>query len=124
MSDAPSTGFTLSNRFYDRAKFAVQIVSPAFGVLYTTLAALYHWDNVDQVVGTLTAVTLFVGIVLGISSKNFQTDGEPGEVVGDFSVTTQEDGLRAVKLNLDRDPEDFVDGTSITFKVSRTENLP
>ena len=112
----------VSNSVYDLMKFFVQIVLPALGVLYASLAGFWGFPNVEEVVGTVTAVALFLGAVMRLSSKNYNVEGSP---VGSFLVIDNEEGGKTISLGLDQDPADFVDGSVISFKLvneTRAEN--
>lgn len=64
----------LSNRAYDLLRFVVQIVLPATGTLYFTIATIWQLPAAEQIVGTLAAVALFMGATLGISRRTYQED--------------------------------------------------
>lgn len=61
----------LSGAVYDRIKFLVQYVLPGSGTLYAALAVLWGFPNGVEVVGTIGAVTLFLGGLLGISNASY-----------------------------------------------------
>lgn len=69
----------LSNKWYDRMKWVVQIVLPAIGSLYAGLAVLWDFPNGNEVVGSLAITALFLGSVLGISSASYKSNqDDPG----------------------------------------------
>ena len=61
----------MSNRTYDVLKYIAQIVLPALGTLYFALAGIWGFPYGEQIVGTITAVDTFMGVVLKISSDNY-----------------------------------------------------
>ena len=61
----------MTNKTYDRLKFVAQVVLPALATLYTALAAAWGFGHVEGVVGTITAVDLFLGSLLGITAKQY-----------------------------------------------------
>nr|DAS20504.1 MAG TPA: holin [Caudoviricetes sp.] len=61
----------MSNRTYDSLKFVAQVVLPALATLYTALAAAWGFSHVEAIVGTITAIDLFLGSLLGITSRNY-----------------------------------------------------
>lgn len=61
----------MSNKVYDVLKFIAQIVLPAAGTLYFTLAGIWGLPYGEQVVGTITAVDVFLGVVLKISTVQY-----------------------------------------------------
>ena len=62
----------MSNKFYDILKWIAMVVIPALATLYLALAGIWGWSNGEQVVGTLTAINTFLGVVLGISSAQYK----------------------------------------------------
>lgn len=61
----------LDNRVYDILKYIAQIVLPGIGTLYFALAGIWGFPYGDQIVGTITAVDAFLGLLLGISTANY-----------------------------------------------------
>lgn len=66
----------MSNKIYDILKWITTVVLPAIGTLYFALAGIWDFPYADQVVGTITAVVTFLGIVLGISSVQYKKKTE------------------------------------------------
>lgn len=64
----------MSNRMYDILKYICQIVIPAIGTLYFALAQIWGFPYAEQVVGTLTAIDTFMGVLLGISSARYNNE--------------------------------------------------
>lgn len=65
----------MSNKTYDILKYITQIVIPALGTLYFALAGIWGFPYGEQIVGTLAALDTFMGVVLGISSKQYNQQG-------------------------------------------------
>ena len=61
----------MSNKTYDILKYICQIVLPAIGTLYFALAQIWGFPYAEQIVGTLTAIDTFMGVLLGISSARY-----------------------------------------------------
>ena len=64
----------LSNKVYDVLKYITQIVLPAIGTLYFALSGIWGLPYAEQVVGTITAIVTFLGVLLGISSANYKKE--------------------------------------------------
>ena len=69
----------LSNKTYDILKWIAQILLPALGTLYFALAQIWHFPLAEEIVGTITAVDAFLGVLLGISTKNYYKENEDGD---------------------------------------------
>lgn len=62
---------TLSNKVYDIIKWIVVIVLPALATLYNVLAATWGWPYADQITTTITAVNVFLGTAMMISTYQY-----------------------------------------------------
>lgn len=62
---------TLSNKTYDVLKFLCTLLLPALGTLYFALAQIWGLPYGEEIVGTLAAVATFIGVIIGISSYNY-----------------------------------------------------
>ena len=61
----------MSNRTYDVLKYIAQVVLPALGTLYFALAGIWGFPYGEQIVGTITAIDTFLGVILRISSNAY-----------------------------------------------------
>lgn len=61
----------MSNKTYDTLKWIAQYLLPAFGTLYFALAGIWGLPFGEQIVGTITAVDTFLGVLLGISASKY-----------------------------------------------------
>lgn len=61
----------INNKTYDILKWTAQYLLPAIATLYFTLAQLWGLPYSEQIVGTITAVDTFLGVLLGISSAEY-----------------------------------------------------
>ena len=63
-----------SNKTYDKLKWIAQILLPAIGTLYFALAQIWGFPYAEQIVGFVNAVDTFLGILLGISTYNYNKE--------------------------------------------------
>lgn len=63
-----------NDKVYDILKWVAQFLLPALGTLYFALASIWGFPYGEQVVGTITAVDTFLGVILGISSAEYYKD--------------------------------------------------
>ena len=61
----------MSNKVYDILKWIAMVVLPACATLYFALAGIWGFPFGDEIVGTITAVDTFLGVILGISSVKY-----------------------------------------------------
>ena len=61
----------MSNKVYDVLKFIAMVFLPAAATLYFALAGIWGFPYGEEVVGTITAVDTFLGVLLGISSAQY-----------------------------------------------------
>ena len=61
----------ISNKTYDVLKWIAQYFLPAAGTLYFALAGIWGLPYGEQIVGTITAVDTFLGVLLGISAATY-----------------------------------------------------
>ena len=66
----------LSNKTYDILKFIALIVLPAIATLVGTLGNIWDWSYTNQIVPSITAIDVFLGAILGISSIKYYDKGE------------------------------------------------
>lgn len=104
---------TLNNKTYDVIKWIAQYFIPAAGTLYAALSKIWGFPYGSEVVGTLSAIDIFLGAILGISSANY-----PGE--GTLEIHTDAEADKDVyTLMLNVPVESLADKDSVTFKVNR-----
>ena len=65
----------LNDKTYDILKWIAQYVLPAAGTLYFALAGIWGLPYGEQIVGTITAVDTFLGVLMGISTANYKKEG-------------------------------------------------
>ena len=61
----------MSNKVYDVLKWIAQFLLPALGTLYFALAGIWNFPYGEEVVGTITALDTFLGVILGISTAAY-----------------------------------------------------
>lgn len=62
----------ISNRTYDLLKWIAQILLPALGTLYFGLSSIWGLPYAGEVVGTITVVDTFLGVLLGLSTRQYK----------------------------------------------------
>lgn len=110
--------FVLSEGIYNKLKWFVLIVLPAVSALYFGLSQIYNWSNGEAVVGTISLVMVFLGSLLGISTRQYyKNDLADGQIVvvadDEFSEPSQ------MTLLLEKTPEELSKMGRVSFRVQR-----
>ena len=66
----------MSNKVYDVMKWIAMYLIPAVGTLYFALAGIWNFPYGEEIVGTLTAVDTFLGVIRGISTAKYNKQSE------------------------------------------------
>ena len=67
----------MNDKLYDALKWIAMYFLPAVGTLYFAIAGIWGLPYGEQIVGTITAIDTFLGVILGISSAQYnKTKGE------------------------------------------------
>lgn len=108
----------ITGKTYDVLKFIALILLPALGTLYFTLANIWGLPAAEQVLGTITATDTFLGILLGISAKNFG-----GVVMGTLNVFPNADRSgKVAQAQFEGDPLEAIEGKKrAVLKVNETD---
>lgn len=61
-----------NNKVYDALVWVAQIVLPALGTLYFALSGIWSFPYGEQVLGTITAIDVFLGAILGLSKVSYR----------------------------------------------------
>ena len=61
----------MTNKTYDVLKWIAQYFLPALGTLYFALANIWNLPFGEDIVGTITAIDAFLGVLLGISTMQY-----------------------------------------------------
>lgn len=105
----------ITGKLYDWLKWLAQVILPAAGTLYFTLASIWGLGYGREVIGTITAVDLFLGVILGISqitAKNAIENG--GELI------IHPDGRRVFELSENvLDAEAIAGKREVRFRVKK-----
>lgn len=60
-----------SDKAYNTIKWIAQLVLPAAGTLYFALSQIWGFPYGEEIVGTITAVDVFLGALIGISTVQY-----------------------------------------------------
>lgn len=118
MTNSP---FVYSDSLYAYIKWGVSIVLPALATLYFALGNIWPLPYVEQVVATITAIATFLGITMGLSSRNYNKDETPVEDREDgvINIVDKPEGGSLFDLVLNQNPEDLKNMSRVVFTVNK-----
>lgn len=109
----------LSNAAYDKLKFVTQILLPALGSLYFALAGIWGLPSADEVVGTIVALDTFLGVVLHISTADYNASDD--RFSGTVHVGEEnEDGMQDFHLTLPLNAGEVASKKELVLKVKKS----
>lgn len=112
-SSSPTPFF--SNRVYDVLKWIAMIFIPAVATLYFALSQIWGFPNGSEVVGSLTAFDIFLGAILSLSTRTYNSSDARFD--GAINIATQND-TKMFSLDLNTHPNDIESKDAVTFKVN------
>lgn len=107
-----------NKKVYDILKWIAQILLPAVGALYFGLADIWNLPKATEVVGTITVVDAFLGILLGLSTASYNRS----DAKYDGVIAVHEDpisGKKTYDLILEGEPEAIDDMDQVIFRVRK-----
>lgn len=72
----------LSNSTYDILKKIALYILPALATLWLTLGKIWNFPYTTEIGATITAIDVFLGACLGISSAQYYKDNAPSDSDG------------------------------------------
>lgn len=82
----------LPPKVYDFLKWVALVLLPALATLYIALSGVLHLPNADEVSGAIIAVDAFLGAILNLSSKAYNSSSEKYD--GVVEVDHEDDKIR------------------------------
>ena len=103
-------GVMFTNDTYDKVKWIAQILLPGIGTLWFTISSIWGFPFGEQILGTITALDLFLGGLLGLSSNSYNGDGT--------MVIDKSDPQKDIyRMEFNDDLDSLSDKESVTFKI-------
>lgn len=102
----------MTNKTYDALKYVALIIIPALATFANAVGVVWGIPHTNDVAMTITAFGVFLGAVLGISSKNYEPDTH-----GNLVVTKHDE----VYADFASEPTSLKDGDTIVLKVTKPD---
>jgi len=106
----------LNNKVYNILKVLATTVLPGLGALYFALAEIWDLPKASEVVGTIAAINVFLGVLVNVSSVQYgRSDKKYGGVINTFNKA---DGTKVFSLEVDDGGlYDLEKKDSVLFKI-------
>lgn len=104
----------ISNKTYDAIKYVALVVLPALGTLYFALSQIWHLPAGEEVVGTITAIDAFLGVIWHVTSQQYRNSDAKYDGHVEIVETPEK---KTYSLNLKGDPNDIDQKDDILLKV-------
>lgn len=105
-----------NEKLYDYLKFIAQILLPALGALYFSLAQIWGLPSAEEVVGTITVVDTFLGVMLGLSSSAY--NNSDARFDGTINVLDTPE-KKTFTLAFDTAPDNLDQKSEALFKIQK-----
>lgn len=105
----------LSNKMYDFLKWITLHLLPGASALYFALSRIWGLPYGEEIVGTLAAITAFLGVILGISTAQYN---KKDHTDGTLEIDTSSPDKDLYRLNLTTSLEDLKLKDEIKLKVN------
>jgi hypothetical protein len=106
------------SRHYDSLKVIAQIWLPGLGTLYFTLAQIWGLPFAAEIVGSITAVDTFLGVLLRVSAGKYTPPSD-----GTLDIDMSDPEKERYKFNLTTPLEDMSDKQHILLTVDPGADL-
>lgn len=80
----------MSNQAFDVLRLIGELILPALATLYAALGTIWGWPYIEAIVGTIAAVTAFIGAIVNGLRRVYNKKEENNEE--DLPESEQSDG--------------------------------
>ena len=102
----------MTNQTYDILKRVALVVIPALATFVNAVGIVWGVPHTSEAAATITALGVFLGAALGVSSKNYTP-----ETHGNLVVTKHDD----VYADFASEPTNLKDGDTLVLKVTKPD---
>jgi hypothetical protein len=106
----------LNDKTYNTLKWIAQYLLPALGTLYFALASIWGLGYGQEIIGTITAVDIFLGVILGLSNASYEGHGT-------VQIDTFAEEKDVYRLNMNVPLEDLAQMKKVTLNIDPTAKL-
>ena len=110
-----------NNKIYDILKWIVLYLLPAIGTLFFSISQIWGISHAEQILGTISSVTIFLSMIIGLSSSTYKKNGSGTD--GVMLVDTSNPDKDVYLLKLNNEVDNLSKKDIISFKVDNTVKI-
>ena len=111
----------MNKKIYDILKWITLYFLPAFGTLWFTISQLWGLSYAEEILGTCTALTIFLSVLLKISKTSYIKSG--AGLDGQMIIDTTDENKDVYRLEVNNDFDTLSTKDTIVFKVVKNKDL-
>ena len=114
-----TTGVILSGPAYKFLKPVATTILPGLSALYLALALIWDLPAAEQVAGTASALNVFLGLMLGLSTRAYNRSDEKYD--GQIDIRERPNGDKVYQINTKEDDPSLIEKKDqVLFRVNKT----
>lgn len=110
----PKRDHMMGDRAYKLVDALAVLILPGLGTAYFALAQIWGLPAAAKVVGTITVIDTFLGVLLKAAQNSY--DKSDSNYDGQMVISEMND-KKVYQLDLEGDPEDMDSKKKVTFRV-------
>ena len=87
----------IDDKLYDILRWLAQLVFPGLATLYFALSSIWGLPYPNEIVGTITAINVFIGALIGLNSAVYNV--KKSSMAGDFAFDNVPNPTRALPID-------------------------
>jgi len=111
-----------TTKAYDIIKWITRLFLPGCGTLYFALASIWSFPYGEQIIGSITALNVFLGVLMGISTHEYNKT-EAAHTDGQLLIDSSDPSHDIYRLDLGANLEILGEKRTITLSVKPNQNL-
>ena len=115
MTENKTSNLIMNDKVYDVLNNIVKLALPALATFYAAVSGLWGLPYALEVVGTITALSVLLGVFLVIARAAYT--GQPIDYDGVLTVNDTDPEKDVMRLNIDRTLAELGDKDTVTLKV-------
>lgn len=111
----------MSNSTFNALRWIAQYLLPGLGTLYFAIAQIWELPYGEQVLGTISALTIFLGGILGVSRAQY--NAKSGGVDGELQIDTTDPDKDIWSLVLNTPLAEIEGRDNVALRVARRAKM-